>query len=591
MATELDKLIVKIEADLGDLKKGMAQANKEVKNSSQKMQGSFKNLATSMSKIGSRALKLGGILGGVFGAIAIKSIADTGIQIENLQVRLKLLFGSASEGAKAFDEMVKFASKVPFQLQEIQQASGNLAVVSSDAEELAEMLQITGNVASATGLSFQQTAEQIQRSFAGGIASADVFRERGVRAMLGFEAGVTVSVNDTITRFKEVFGEGGEFGEATNEFAKTLTGTLSMLQDKLFTFKKAIADAWFGELKKQFGNLNDALADNEKRIKEFGREVGQSLSDITVSVIENFEKITVAIKVFGAFIAGSVLASIVMNFTKFHAIFIAGLVVINDYIDMMDKYRKRLKDQEEAQVKSNITVEEALFLINVMAKQIEKQTQIVKKNVQETDTQIVTFAQLVEITDSVKETFQDAGENISQAFGDSIAKGEDFGKAMKSIFQNVVAEIVATITQMLIMKPIIESLTGALDTYIGKQRDAEKSRSGGGGFDLGSVVGGSIASLMGFAKGGFTGGSNPIMVGEKGAEVFVPRTAGNIIPNNQLGGGGSIVINQSLNFATGVVPTVRAEVMNLMPQIKQETVSAVGEARSRGGSFARTFGA
>ncbi len=591
MATELDKLIVKIEADLGDLKKGMAQANKEVKNSSKKMQGSFKNLATSMSKIGSRALKLGGILGGVFGAIAIKSIADTGIQIENLQVRLKLLFGSAEEGAKAFDEMVKFASKVPFQLQEIQQASGNLAVVSSDAEELAEMLQITGNVASATGLSFQQTAEQIQRSFAGGIASADVFRERGVRAMLGFEAGVTVSVNDTITRFKEVFGEGGEFGEATNEFAKTLTGTLSMLQDKLFTFKKAIADAWFGELKKQFGNLNDALADNEKRIKEFGREVGQSLSDITVSVIENFEKITVAIKAFGAFIAGSVLATIVMNFTKFHAMFIAGVVIINDYIDMMDKYRKRLKDQEEAQVKSNITVEEALFLINVMAKGIQKQTEIVKKNVKDTNTQIVTFAQLVEITDSVKETFQDAGESISEAFGDSIAKGEDFKDAMKSIFQNVVAEIVATITQMLIMKPIIESLTGALDTYIGKQREAEKSRSGGGGFDLGSVVGSSIASLMGFAKGGFTGGSNPIMVGEKGAEVFVPRTAGNIIPNNQLGGGGSIVINQSLNFATGVVPTVRAEVMNLMPQIKQETVSAVGEARSRGGSFARTFGA
>jgi len=308
-------------------------------------------------------------------------------------------------------------------------------------------------------------------------------------------------------------------------------------------------------------------------------------------VIENFEKITVAIKAFGAFIAGSVLATIVMNFTKFHAMFIAGVVIINDYIDMMDKYRKRLKDQEEAQVKSNITVEEAIFFINLMAKGIQKQTEIVKKNVKDTNTQIVTFAQLVEITDSVKETFEDAGENISQAFGDSIAKGEDFGKAMKSIFQNVVAEIVATITQMLIMKPIIESLTGALDTYIGKQREAEKSRSGGGGFDLGSVVGSSIASLMGFAKGGFTGGSNPIMVGEKGAEVFVPRTAGNIIPNNQLGGGGSIVINQSLNFATGVVPTVRAEVMNLMPQIKQETVSAVGEARSRGGSFARTFGA
>ena len=79
------------------------------------------------------------------------------------------------------------------------------------------------------------------------------------------------------------------------------------------------------------------------------------------------------------------------------------------------------------------------------------------------------------------------------------------------------------------------------------------------------------------------------MVGERGAEMFVPKTAGNIIPNNQMGGG--VTINQSLNFSTGVVPTVRTEIMNLMPQIKKETVSAVAEARSRGGTFARTFGA
>ena len=79
------------------------------------------------------------------------------------------------------------------------------------------------------------------------------------------------------------------------------------------------------------------------------------------------------------------------------------------------------------------------------------------------------------------------------------------------------------------------------------------------------------------------------MVGEKGAEVFVPRTAGNIIPNNQIGGG--VTVNQNVSFSTGVVPTVRAEVMNLLPTIKQETVNAVAEARSRGGSFSRTFGA
>ena len=59
--------------------------------------------------------------------------------------------------------------------------TGNLAVVADNAEELAELLKITGNVATITGLDFQTTASQIQRAFAGGIASADIFREKGVR--------------------------------------------------------------------------------------------------------------------------------------------------------------------------------------------------------------------------------------------------------------------------------------------------------------------------------------------------------------------------------------------------------------------------
>ena len=35
------------------------------------------------------------------------------------------------------------------------------------------------------------------------------------------------------------------------------------------------------------------------------------------------------------------------------------------------------------------------------------------------------------------------------------------------------------------------------------------------------------------------------MVGEKGPELFVPNTSGNIVPNNKLGGGGAtnVVVN------------------------------------------------
>ena len=46
-------------------------------------------------------------------------------------------------------------------------------------------------------------------------------------------------------------------------------------------------------------------------------------------------------------------------------------------------------------------------------------------------------------------------------------------------------------------------------------------------------------------RGGPVASGNPYMVGEKGPELFVPRSSGTIVPNNQLSGGGStsVVVN------------------------------------------------
>jgi hypothetical protein len=49
-----------------------------------------------------------------------------------------------------------------------------------------------------------------------------------------------------------------------------------------------------------------------------------------------------------------------------------------------------------------------------------------------------------------------------------------------------------------------------------------------------AVVG--MASLFGFAAGGQVMADTPIIVGERGPELFVPRSAGAIVPNNALGG-------------------------------------------------------
>ena len=179
-----------------------------------------------VEKLKSSIFNLKNALIGLGAGVAIKSFVDVGKQVESLQIRLKFLFGSVEEGAKAFDTMAKFASKVPFSLEQIQQGAGNLAVVSKNADELQKMLEITGRVASVTGLDFRTTAEQIQRSFSAGVASADIFRERGVRDLLGFKAGATVTAEETAEAFERVFGANGRFANATSDLANTLEGTL-----------------------------------------------------------------------------------------------------------------------------------------------------------------------------------------------------------------------------------------------------------------------------------------------------------------------------------------------------------------------------
>mgnify|MGYP001046668915 CR=1 FL=1 len=71
--------------------------------------------------------------------------------------------------------------------------------------------------------------------------------------------------------------------------------------------------------------------------------------------------------------------------------------------------------------------------------------------------------------------------------------------------------------------------------------------------------------------------------------MFIPNQSGSIVPNDRLGGGGSVVVNQTINVSTGVQQTVRAEIATLMPQIANAAKSAVADARMRGGSYSKSL--
>ena len=306
--------------------KGASRGLKDLDKAAKKGRASF-------SALGS-VLKTGVVAGlaGVTVGIGkfVKDTFEAGKLTQQLQVRFKLLFNSAEEGSKAFQKLNEFAGKVPFSLEAIAQGSGNLAVISEDADDLARILEVTGNVAAATGLDFAQTATQIQRSFAGGIASADIFRERGVRAMLGFEAGAKVSIEETRKRFFEVFANGGQYSRATADFEQTLEAQVSFVQDAYFRFRQAASAPLFEGVTKQVKELVGDFKKNDEQLNALAKRFGKGLAsgfetvgNVIKVLVRNFDllvtsfKVIVGLKIASTFVnMGAAIASTAIGFKR-----------------------------------------------------------------------------------------------------------------------------------------------------------------------------------------------------------------------------------------------------------------------------------
>ena len=211
----------------------------------------------------SAVFSLQGALVGLGGAAALRSIITTAAEVESLQIRLKFLTGSTEDAAEAFDIMNDFASKVPFSLQDIERASPSLLTVADNVGELNELLAITGDIAAVSGLTFDETAMQIQRAMSAGIASADQFRERGISAFLGFESGVSISAEKTKQRIKDMWRDGTTTAVgATSELAGTFTGQVSMMEDAWRDMKLVVADTGvFEEASKVILGVTEGLRD------------------------------------------------------------------------------------------------------------------------------------------------------------------------------------------------------------------------------------------------------------------------------------------------------------------------------------------
>jgi SLT domain-containing protein len=140
---------------------------------------------------------------------------------------------------------------------------------------------------------------------------------------------------------------------------------------------------------------------------------------------------------------------------------------------------------------------------------------------------------------------------------------------LKDIFKSFVKTMLAKAIELFFINQMMNAIFGGVSGYVPLPQ----------------------MNLSGRASGGNVNSNQPYLVGERGPELFVPSSAGNVMNNantKSIGGGGAVV-NQTINVNAGVSQTVRAEMLNLLPSIKQDTLNAVIDSKNRGGSFSKAF--
>jgi len=167
-------------------------------------------------------------------------------------------------------------------------------------------------------------------------------------------------------------------------------------------------------------------------------------------------------------------------------------------------------------------------------------------------------------------------ENAFQSAEDALV---DFVQTGKLNFKDLVDSLIADMARIQIREKFIQPMLAGF----------ESSSSSGKGFFSSFLDG--LGAFFGVSAqgGGFTGmGARAGGIDGKGGFPAILHPNETVIDHQQ-GQSGGIVINQSLNFATGVQDTVKNEVLQMLPDIAETSKSAVLEAMQRGGNFRKAM--
>ena len=449
-------------------------------------------------------------------------------ELQTQRTALIQLTGSVDSANKIISELQAFGNVTPFTSSELIEQSKRLKAFGFETADLVDTVKRLSDVAGATGADLSgistafgqilakgklQREEELQLLERGVDITSELKRITGLQgeefesAMRKGKIGADL-VNQALINLTS---EGGVFFGGATKQSQTLNGQLSTFQDNVETLARTIGKVLTPALMGALKTANRVLgAINRLFSSEFQRQISGFRLNLevpggTVSDLKKIQDFTKNIQPLGLDVEGLDLRISQLQGTKDQIVKIGNEInKTRPFGTTREEDTTILETQTTLTAKINELEARKNLLLGLNNTKLDEQNNKVKK--------------IKDSTDGVSEAFKAIGDSIaqgvSQALTDAILQARTLGEAAKGILNMIARQL----------------LQLGINTL------------------LFNVFGGSTGifkNLPTFANGGRPPVGKPSIVGERGPELFVPSSAGTVIPNHSLGGGvtNNIVVN------------------------------------------------
>ena len=566
----------------GNTKK-LEQAANGAQNSIRRTNKGIRDTGRAADQASKGVNKLGKAIRGLIAGFGVfqagKFVIFKTAELERQTKSLEVLTGSLGNARTIIKELQQFGAVTPFTSSELIETAKRLKAFGFQTEEVVDVTKRLADVAGATGADLGGIATAFGQIQAKGRLQGEELlqlQERGVslqdelQKMYGLTAdefrkaleGGRISADAVNLALQNITETGGKYAGGAIAQSDTLAGKFSTLVDGIETISRNIGEVLSPALKGVLGlavdvvNSINAVFNAQKRLSGFG--ISDEERD---KLFRQADKEALQIAKLRAGRGGAIDSG---EFTRIRAQRFSDL--INQFAfdtgqlipevsapQTKTKLPELLTRTNAGKTPEQIALEKAEALAGKLGRQAQLRAITVSEIVaaRQEETRFLTLA---------AEKGQEFAE-FTQRVLDLVKQGVPFDEAFKLEKANLdaqrfttelerqkqlAAEIGQTIEQGIkgaIMgaidgsKSLSESLSGIL-----RQLGGMFLNRGIGSFKSADGTGGS--GLLGmFANGGRPPVGRPSIVGERGPELFVPDRAGTIIPNNQLGGSTSVVVN------------------------------------------------